>query len=350
MNSIIILLVLLSIVTLLHLGFLTRKLARFSVHWLLPESNNIEYPEFNPSTDRLRTLITLSLFFSPLFIFKAYRNLAIENIAINITVLVILTSVTCLSLYINKNKIWSKSFTTSTNKKNKKDDLITSIEEKFDNLKNSVSQNNVLITGHEKIFNNLKKNIVQNNLLITRNETKFDSLENHICKNKTLLTDNKRSIVNLSKNKNQISEKISHIKKDILKIESNVEQLKSNLLTKQQKIKEKENKSFKEYFITEEKFHKTMAALEENNFFHKKSEITPTNVSILAAKLEKLNFIIIDRQKYLCIALKEYFKTNKKVDPSILSRVLISFRDNSKNNTHDNIYKGFNYLDKLNQE
>ena len=327
MNSIIILFVLLILVTLFHLAFLVKTFVQFSFHWLLLEPNNIKYPKFNPSTDRLRTLITLLLFFSPLFIFKAYRNLAIENITINITVLVILTSITCLSLYTNKYKIWSKSFRTSPNKF-KKDNLIISIEKKIGNLKNSVNQNNVLIITNERKINNLKYSINQS---------------------KKQITDNERSLVNLRKNKNQISEKVSYINKDILKIESNVEQLNSNILSKQQKIKKKENKSFKEYFKSDELFQATIAALEENNFFNNKSEITPTNVSILVAMLKDLDFIKIRRdQKYLCIALEKYFKIDK-VDPSILSNTLKDFRDESTSSEHQYIYERYKYLDKLNQ-
>lgn len=271
---IIFLLALLTFVTLLHLHFLVKKYIRFSVHWLLPQNNNINCPKFNSSTDRLRTVFSLLFFFTPLIVFNEYNQLPYQNKIFHVIILTILIGSTCLLLYINKHKIWSKSFRTIPKKKNKIDLLINFIEGRLDTI-------------------NL-------NEVISETESKVDNVKSIV--DSKIKTTNKEEI-----------------------------------------------KSFESFFIHTGIYKKTIKALEENKFFEKPSKIKPTNLSILVAKLIDLKLVKPNiKQKNLCKALEKYFKI-EKVDPSILSRILNNFKDNTVSVAHQDTYDSFLYLNKLYQ-
>lgn len=326
MYIIIFLLAFLTLVTLLHLHFLVRTYIRFSVHWLLPQSDNTNYPKFNSSTDRLRTVFSFLFFFITLLVFNEYKKLPFENKIFHITILTILLGSTCLLLYINKYKVWSESFRTIPMKKNKIDLLINFIEGRFNIINNSIYCNRVAITGNKRVLKNLKFLVNQNRDSYSGVCVKFEKIK---------------------KSTNQNSEKVSHLNEVLSETESKVDHVKSILDSKLKTTNKKESKSFESYFKTRELYKKTKIALEENNFYDKRSEITATKLSILAAKLKDLGVIHINNnQKYLCTALSQEFGINK-IDASILSRILNSFKDNSAVNAHMNIFKSYDYLDKL---
>lgn len=325
MYIIIFLLVLLTLVTLLHLNFLLRTYIRFSVHWLLPESDNIIYPKFNSSTDRLRTVFSFLFFFIPLLVFNEYKKLPFENKIFHITILTILLGSTCLLLYINKQKIWSKSFRTISKKKNKIDLLINFIEGRFTTINNSVHHNRVAITGNKRALKNLK-------FLVNKNRDSYSG----VCV----------KFEKIKKSTNQNSEKVSHLNEVLSETESKVDHVKS-IVDSLKTTNKEESKSFEKYFKSEELFQAIITALKENNFFDKPSRINSTNLSILVAKLIDLKLINTNiKQKNLCKALENYFKI-KKVDPSILSKRLNSFKDNSASLAHQDTYDSFSYLDYL---
>jgi len=204
MNSIIFLLVLFISVTLLHLAFLTKTYVQFSIPWLLPDFDNSNYPKFNPSTDRFRTMLTIALFTSPLILFEAYKNLAIENITIDTIVLILLFSLTCFLLYANKYMIWSKSFRTISRNKNKTELKIISIEETLSNHANAINQNNYTLNCLNSEITNKRKSVEEkenkslesyfkSNILFQKTETAL--IENNFFTNKNNLTAVKLSIL-----------------------------------------------------------------------------------------------------------------------------------------------------------
>ena len=352
MNSIIFLLVLLISVSLLHLAFLTRTYVRFSIPLLLPEANNIDFPRFNPATDRLRTVISLAFFFSPLILFIAYKNLPVENITIDIITLVILFSLTCFLLYINKYKIWSKSFRTVPNKKSETDLILNSIEGTLNNHANFIS------------LNRKKINSIDNNYTRTNREfeNKISTINDEVKKNHVLLTSKtKKAEVDIEHLKNEITTidnkhlrtkeyfkiqttKISRTTKEIKK---DIEEVKKTIINKKESVEEKESKSLESYFKSKKLFQNTETILKENNFYANKNNLTAVKLSILTYKLQKLKIININkRNKYFCKALEKQFGI-KKLDPGILSNILNSFENRSAIPKHNDLLKEFVYLDKL---
>jgi|GEM_PF-6203683 len=343
---IIFLLALLTFVTLLHLHFLIKTYIRFSVHWLIPQNNNINCPKFNSSTDRLRTVFSLLFFFTPLILFNEYNQLPYQNKIFHIIILTILIGSTCLLLYINKHKIWSKSFRTIPKKKNKIDLLINFIEGRLDTINNSIHHNRVAITGNKRALKNLTISANQNKVFASNVEMRLNKLRNYLVQNRLFIAGNKENYGILKNCMSQNNKYVSHLNEVLFETESKVDHVKSIVDSKLKTTNKEEIKSFESFFIPTGIYKKTIKALEENKFFEK-SEITATKLTILAAKLRDLGIIYFyNKQNYLCTTMAKEFDV-ENIDEGYFSVIQKSFTNNSASEAHKKIFKDLSYLDKL---
>jgi len=250
------------------------------------------YRKFDAKNNGLRLGLSLSFFLGPIIITLALRSFQFENELYILAILAILIMMTVYFTYFNHYKIWSESFRT--------------VENPTISSKRADSEN------QKKLYQEIDK---------------------------------------VRKNGKDIQQKFNDTTTSVNSLSFELEQVKTKVLTKEEKNLVKRNKSFVDYFKTNEQFRKIENLLQSNDFYKSQENISATNLCILTCKLIDLKVLYIyGNQKYFFPAMARHFGV-EEFDVSTFSRIQKEFKDYKNgeliNQTHKEFYDKLSYLDSL---
>lgn len=303
MDSTFILLSILTAVTFVHLPLAIMPAIEAIVPSLFPTCKN-KYSNYHPGNNILRSIGSLAFLILPIFIFRLYKSLAVENELAHNAIICLFICLTLYLIYFNRTSFWSKNFKTVENPK-----II--IDKRFSSCEKTISKNRDDI--------NFLQDKSSNTDFLLNESSKALNFK---------IDDTKESIKNVTKNLNKIGD-------------AEKKKLKAKV--------ELENKCFKDYFKTEETFEKFEKLLHNNDFYLHKNNLTATNLCILTCKLLDLKALSINKkQEYYCIAIAKYFNV-PEFDKSNLSRAKKNNENGSFSIAHKELFHALKYLDKLNK-